>query len=54
MASILTVGALTIATGALAQLASDSAGAKAPFAHLTVAGTIAFGPQRRSSLNRRN
>jgi Protein of unknown function (DUF3443) len=43
MASILTVGALTIATGALAQLASDSAGAKAPFAHLTVAGTIAFG-----------
>jgi hypothetical protein len=42
-ASILTVGALTIATGALAQLASDSDGAKAPFAHLTVAGTIAFG-----------
>ena len=44
-ASLLAVGALTIATGALAQRASDSdaAKAKAPFAHLTVAGSIGFG-----------
>lgn len=44
-ASLLTVGALTIATGALAQHASDSdaAKAKAPFAHLTVATSIGFG-----------
>lgn len=42
---ILAVGALTIATGALAQRMADSDAAKvkAPFAHLKVAGSIGFG-----------
>ena len=43
--SLLAVGALTIATGALAQSGSDSDAAKAkpPIAHLTVAKSIGFG-----------
>jgi hypothetical protein len=43
--SLLVVGALTIATGALAQSASDSDAAKTkpPIAHLTVAKSIGFG-----------
>ncbi len=44
-AFIVLIGTLTIATAALAQLDSDSGAAKAktPIAHLTVAGSIAFG-----------